>query len=139
MHKEAMKLTVHKKVDIKRIEIRSHLGTVLSLDGPDVVMNQRQFSVFSRSVDIVLGDKAQRESMREEVQIIAKVNLDRLYSIEATRDSFTVLNESGEPCTEHYLDLVEESEEGFYIRHFEEQGGCVFERVRVIYDKGEEA
>ena len=56
MHKEAMKLTVHKKVDIKRIEIRSHLGTVLSLDGPDVVMNQRQFSVFSRAVDIVLGD-----------------------------------------------------------------------------------
>ena len=120
MHKEAMKLTVHKKVDIKRIEIRSHLGTVLKIDGPDVVMNQRQFSVFSRSVDIVLGDKAQRESMCKEARIIASVKLDCLYSIEATSESFTALNDSGELCTEHYLDLVEESEEGFYIRHFEE-------------------
>ena len=108
------------KVDIKRIEVTAVSGEVLSMESSELVMETMRFDIFSRAMDIILGNKKQRETMLEGELISAKVFLDRMCSVRVTKNSFVVLDEAGENYTERYFDLVEESEEEFYIRHFEE-------------------
>ena len=111
---------MYKKVDIQRIKFESDTGTMLSVDVLDIVMDPRRFDIFSKAVDVVLGSEAQRLTMLDGELISAQVVLDRPYAVEATNSSFAARDESGNLCTERYLDLIEESEEGYYIRHFED-------------------
>lgn len=108
-----------KSVKIRKIEINRD-NELLCFDQPQRVMKPAAFIDFSRALDIVLGDRRKREEMANGESIKAEIEFSGKYFIIATQDSFVVQNEKEEVCTDSFLEMVEESEEGAYIRHFED-------------------
>ena len=106
--------------EIRSIKILSESGAKVEIYTPEVVMDRQTFARFTNAVDIALGDAQKRLRMSADERIEAEVCLDRPYKVIASKAGFEARDERGENCTVPYSEQIDESDEGAYIRHFEE-------------------
>ena len=81
-----------KSLKIVKIKIEIKEDVFAAFDNPQIVMNPKQFSVFVRAVDIVLGDRRKQFEMNEDEKIFAEVSLTQNLYVTVTKRDFIVIN-----------------------------------------------